>query len=816
MSPMKRTLGLAAAAVFTPAALGYSLFMLFLAQVPAFSLYRHAFQLRLVWLIPLSVVSAAILIALWFFQARVVKRHYSIPFSDALRSDLISYLPLALLALAPLTLVRYINHDDIHERALILLYAVLGAVLYLKVVQLFRLRRRAFGTRYPAYDEFAKLGPRTKAAALFVGALVVLNFGAWTLVREGITFSGDEPHYLLMTHSLLRDGDLDLANNYENQDYRAFMQVAVKLEPHIVGGAKPGSRYSFHSPGTAFYVLPFYALGSLLGQTGLILLVRFGMSLIGAFLVLQLYLFALKETRNEPAALWLYALALLTTPLYFYSIHVYPEILVALLSFLAFRMLRAGDDLTRGKAVLIGLILASFIWFHALKYIFIAAPLLVYGLWAFVRKRRRADEAGLFLVAFATLTALYFIFQRAFYGSASLSTVSWRGSLGTGETVDYLKWLATGIPLKFRWETLAGYFFDQKDGLLLYAPVWLFAFLGAAVMVRAKAKDLGWLLFIAGPYVLVSALLTQRTGYAPQARPLVAVFWVMPLFLIHFLRRPPRKVYAALFVGAAVVSLLMTWLLLKNPLALYQETTQGSTERGGALFYLLSNLHIQVTRYLPSYTKSTEGPWWPNVAWLVLVALFVVGYFVARERKKDTRPVTPVAFALGAVVLIFTWLGMFPRPILMNPTRVDYPSGVELTFYSLSRVARQTEPGRFLLPQDGRSYIFMFQSLEPLADLRFDFGSEASENRVEIRYFDQTAYVGRTANRMKSVQIPARPAYKFRTTWLYWVTITVERTAGPRPAESPYIFSLLPTEAKPAATGPRSPLIKARTSGSAR
>ncbi|MDH4198100.1 MAG: hypothetical protein OEW05_11865, partial [Candidatus Aminicenantes bacterium] len=720
---MKRRLVVAAAAVFAPAALGYSLFMLFLAQGPGFSLYRHAFRLRLAWLIPLAVVSAGILVALWFFQARVVTRRYSVPYRDALRSDLISYLPLALLALVPMTLVRYINHDDIRERAIILLYAVLGAVLYLKVVQLFRLRRKAFGTRYPAYDEFAKLSQRTKAVGLFAGALVVLNFGAWTLLREGITFSGDEPHYLLMAHSLLHGGDLDLADNYENRDYRAYIQVPVKLDPHVVEGAKPGSRYSFHSPGTAFYLLPFYALGSLLGRTGLILLVRFGMSLVGALLVLHLYLFVLKETRDESAALWLYALALLTTPLYFYSIHVYPEIIVALLSFVAFRMLRDGDGLTRGKAVFAGLVLASFFWFHALKYIFIAVPLLVFGLRAFVRKRRRADETGLFLAAFATLTALYFIFQHALYGSASLSTVSWRGSLGAGETVDYLKWLATGIPLKFRWETLAGYFFDQKDGLFLYAPVWLFAFLGAAAMVRKRAKDLGWVLFIAAPYVLVSALLTQRAGYAPQARPLVAVFWVMPFLLVHFLKRPPRKVYAALFIGAAVASMLMTWLLLKHPLALYQETTQGSTERGGALFYLLSNLHIQVTRYLPSYTKSAEGTWWPNIAWFVLAALFIAGYFAARERKKDTRTATPLVFALAAVALIFVWLGMFPRPVLMNPTRVHYPSGVDLTFYSLSRVARQTDPGRFLLPQDGRSYIFTFQSLEPLADLRFDFGS---------------------------------------------------------------------------------------------
>jgi hypothetical protein len=182
-----------------------------------------------------------------------------------------------------------------------------------------------------------------------------------------------------------------------------------------------------------------------------------------------------------------------------------------------------------------------------------------------VRQKTPPDGRGWpVLATFVAATALYFVFQYVLYGSLSLSAVSWQRSLSAGESVDYLKWLATGIPFKFRWETLAGYFFDQKDGLLPYAPVWLFAFLGLAVMVRRKTKELGWLLFIGGPYVLVSALLTQRTGYAPQARPLVAVFWVMPLLLLSFLRRPPRKLYASLFVGASIGSFIMTWLLLKT------------------------------------------------------------------------------------------------------------------------------------------------------------------------------------------------------------------------------------------------------------
>jgi hypothetical protein len=44
---------------------------------------------------------------------------------------------------------------------------------------------------------------------------------------------GDEPHYLLAAHSLAIDGDLDLANNYAQQDYHAFYGEYY-LNPHVL------------------------------------------------------------------------------------------------------------------------------------------------------------------------------------------------------------------------------------------------------------------------------------------------------------------------------------------------------------------------------------------------------------------------------------------------------------------------------------------------------------------------------------------------------------------------------------------------------
>ena len=53
---------------------------------------------------------------------------------------------------------------------------------------------------------------------------------------------GDEPHYLIITQSLLRDGDIRIENNHQRGDYRAYF--AGELPPHSVRLGRNGQMYS--------------------------------------------------------------------------------------------------------------------------------------------------------------------------------------------------------------------------------------------------------------------------------------------------------------------------------------------------------------------------------------------------------------------------------------------------------------------------------------------------------------------------------------------------------------------------------------------
>jgi len=615
------------------------------------------------------------------------------------------------------------------------------------------------------------------------------------MTNQGISFGGDEPHYLLISHSLLKDGDLDLANNYQNTDFEAYMPPQAPLRPHTVPGKKEGSLYSFHSPGIAILLLPFYALGLALGKGALIFLVRFGMSLIGAFLGIQIYLYAREAWGRERLALGLWILVTLTAPIFFYANHIYPEIVVAAFGLFAFRRLRFARSLKTRDLALIGFLLASFIWFHALKYFFILAPIFLYAVWIVWKNdetKSRLRRLAALLVPAGLCMAAYFVLQYSLYGSFNPTSVSWQGAMDGRQTMSFLKDLFTGIPFKFRWETLAGYFLDQRDGLLLYAPIYIFAFLGVVAMLRAKSKDAGWLLFIAAPYILVSAFLTQRTGYAPQARPLVAVIWVLAIFIGGFIAENGKRAYRYLFDGAVGFSLLVTWLLCRNPFALYQETTFGTTERAGDLFVALSNLHFYLPNLLPSFIKIEEGRWMPNIIWIIALALIILAYLFIRGRDVKLSFVGHSAAAFILMAGFFAMYVFFPRPVLVSPRTVALPTGEKWTFYSLSRVARMGEPANFAILQDDRDYNFYFTTRNPLDKLNVEFGSPHGDYALRLMMADDPAFDVTTRREVTIRTIESPPAYRWKELSLYRISIHLDKISDVRTAVTPYVFVLRP------------------------
>jgi hypothetical protein len=66
-----------------------------------------------------------------------------------------------------------------------------------------------------------RLGTRQIGWLVFLSTLLIYwSLVPWVSRHRWLT--GDEPHYLVVTHSLLSDRDLDLANNYQERDFTNF------------------------------------------------------------------------------------------------------------------------------------------------------------------------------------------------------------------------------------------------------------------------------------------------------------------------------------------------------------------------------------------------------------------------------------------------------------------------------------------------------------------------------------------------------------------------------------------------------------------
>jgi hypothetical protein len=767
-----------------------SIFILYHNQVKNFTIQSHSFHFPPLPFILSSFIFLLLLVGVWALSASILSHSFSLPYQQGFTLDFPSYLPLFFLLLLPFVFNHYLSSDDLITRLRLFGLATLFAILLLKGATVFLLARENPFSFHRIIQRITSLSLRKKLVLLFVVALLFFSAGSVSLVSKGIYFSGDEPHYLLISHSVLTDGDFDLSNNYANRDYSRIMPTHVQISPHIAPGT--GGKYSFHSPGLSLLLLPFYFLGSLFNKTTMLFIIRFGMSVFGALLGIQIFLFALQEWKKEGLAFVLWFVFSFTSPVFFYSLHIYPEIIVTLFSLTAFRLLRFQKQLSKLQLLCLGLLLAAIIWLHAVKYVFIFIPLFLYAFWVLTKKQKIRWNLLYFLFFPLCLYSLHIAFSSAFYNSLSPFAVSIRGPSTTTESIAYIKSLIVDIPFRYRWETLLSYFLDQRDGLLLYAPLYIFGILGMIEMGKRRSRDLGLVLFLTGLYILNLAFLTQRPAYAPQARTLVAVFWGMAIFLGYFLVHNAKKIFIHIFSLFAFISLLITLLLLKNPRALYQPTTAGETERAGLLFLQLSNLHFSLPKLLPSFLKTKDSYWLPNIVWLVLVFLFIGAYIIT---KKHSFPLKYSHFLSGSMIglgIFYLWFVFYPRTVIVHPQNIAYPSGEKITFYAYSRSARMNSPGVFDLIEDNRLYSFYFSSWRKLPNLHLDFGSEKGVYAVEIKYFDQTIFQGRTKAEIKTFRFSPVPPYALKNQDLYHISIFLENESDIDIQRAPYRFSILP------------------------
>jgi hypothetical protein len=426
--------------------------------------------------------------------------------------------------------------------------------------------------------------------ALVFAASLILYAALGVLNARVVGPGGDEPHYLIISQSLLADGDLKIENNHQRREFRAFW--GGELRPDYMKRGIDGEIYSIHAPGLPIVLLPVYAIAGYIGTV-------LALSLMAALTAVAVFDIA-AALAGVTTAFATWAAVCLTVPFVPHSWLIFPEMPGALVVAWSALWILLPPDASLRRWICRGAAVAVLPWLHTKFVIFLA----VMGAAAAWRVRARPRALICFLGPIVLSVAAWFAFFYVYYGSFNPEA-----PYGDYPAINVL---ARNIP-----RGLLGLMFDQKFGLLFYSPVYLFAVAGAWLMLRrADTRFLGAVLVlaIAAHVGSTTRLYMWWGGTSAPARFLVPILPCLAPMVALAAAGPRGKDGRALFGMLLLVSLLIAAIGVAVPDRLFLF----SDSRGYSRLLETIQSGAPLTFALPTFTfEDWRAPIRQLLPWLI-------------------------------------------------------------------------------------------------------------------------------------------------------------------------------------------------------
>jgi len=527
---------------------------------------------------------------------------------------------------------------------------------------------------------------------------------------------------------MARDGDLNVFNQYFRDGFKEFLAVD-KLPAHGTWGKGFKKIYSYHLPGISLTLAPFFFFK--LSPPLFYFLLRAFLGLFGALLAVLAYLFCLRLWRSRSLALFATLVFSLTAPVFFYSFHIFPEVQALLLILSALYLLFFKAKEKESRCLWAGLLLGSTI-FWGVKYALFIYPICL-GFFAYWIWKKKFRPALLLMVFPLLFQALFFYYLYSAYGNFSPNSVYY-GMLSPAGAKELYETLLNKITLNMRWETLLDYFFDQRDGLLLYNPFYFFAFPGLLLALK-NFKRYRLHLLVALPavlFVLNHAFSTIRAGYCPQGRYLTPVVWALLLFSLIYYRESRNLFFKKVLLTMPLYSFFIVAYQTLHPMTLYQPTTHDTLVRPGLIFLNWSNIYCKLPNLLPSYIKIDNSGYLPNFLFLALFLLFLT-LALSKIRFRSVRSALFILF-----LAIFSFSSLFPRPDLTEPQNLLDDHGHPGLIYFSPQPAAQIDQRTWIFSQSEDCRIVIEKRL-PLKSIHLQMENRSRQGTLNlgISVFDE-------------------------------------------------------------------------------
>ncbi len=592
---------------------------------------------------------------------------------------------------------------------------------------------------------------------LIFSSQIIFIAASSIIVLKGVELVGDEPHYLAISQSIAKDGDLNVFNQYARNEYRDFINYRLTHHSKVGKGFKKW--YSFHLPGLSFTLAPFFFFK--LSNPILYLTVRIFLGFFGSALGVLIYLISLKLWKNKKLSLFVFSVFLFTTPVFFYSIHIFAELQVLLLLMLSLWFALFKENIVRKDFFISGFFLGLTV-FWGMKYLIF---IVIFSfLFIFSRIRKRDFKGGFAFALFPFLFfILFFLYLYFAYGNFSPMSV-YTGIMTESQKVEYLEGMKS-IKIRNRIETLFDYFFDQRDGLIPYNPFYLFFFPGLIIAFKKFRYYFPHLMISSASfvYLLYHGYSTVRPGYCPQARYLLPVVWTLMLFSVIFYLETKNKTFKKIFIFIPLYPFFITLFQIFNPFTLYQSTTHNYLDRSGLLFQKLGNIYFDLSKGVPSFVKVDGNfKYIPNIIFIMLTIIFIL----LSLKKSEYFRIKYISTFL--FILMFTLFSLFPRVPLYNPVKVKPGVGLPFLFHG-NRFPKTDAVGKFVLFLPGGSdKSVTLSTIKEVEKIKLRFYGNEDSGTVKVVNFNKIDKEVKIIAKMEKEISLTSPDYKRKKGRFYY------------------------------------------------
>jgi hypothetical protein len=421
-----------------------------------------------------------------------------------------------------------------------------------------------------------------------------LLFGLTALIYVGLGIlpTGDEPHYLIISQTLLKYHSLNMMLDYTHRDYLQFYPIPI--DPHVTYN-EHRQLLPLHSIGAPLlWLLPF----ALLGRLGAVWFI----ALVTVLVILTLYrllrLLEISETVSFRVCL-AYAVA---SPFYIYAHLSFVEPIGALACVYGVRVL-LQEKLSWRELTASSILLGILPWVH-IRLALLEIPLfflLLYRIYRLYRFRRWQYYVAYLLPVVVLFVALE-IYSYQVWGTLNPAANQINGNSKPFEVVPFMG--------------MVGMLFDQEHGILPNFPIFLFLLLG--ILLTLKRRFVGYhllVLLVSLPYIVACTSFRHWSGgWCPPGRFILVLLPLYAFYLAYALEHMDTAWSRVIWKVSFWYGFIYCVLSLLPP-------HNGFTAEDGAnstlAFLQIANYHL--TDLLPSVYV-------PGKVWLL--AVWICGYLV--------------------------------------------------------------------------------------------------------------------------------------------------------------------------------------------